>query len=494
LLALNGINGTTGEYLSAPRSLDELYNAITSPAAMNQVLYNEHYEHMKWREERARRETFGLAAGIDAKKLEETGWGAIFPFDAPHALFDALRPLLDHRQEMAGKKRAEFYREFTEDKGHRPNDTKVIFLERLGRAAGQPADPRRGVPYYLLLVGPPEAIPWRFQYELDVEYAVGRIHFESADGQPDYEAYHRYAQSVVLAETQPATRPRSATFFAPNHDQATQYSSDMLIRPLHRDVAEWAQEKGLGWTFEQVLATAATKDRLADLIGGSATPTLLFTASHGMGFAKGDNRQVRHQGALVCQDYEQYRGIAPVSEKAYFSADDLGADARLHGLISFHFACFSAGTPQMDDFPDSDTAFRDHKIAPFPFAAWLPQRMLGHSKGGALAFVGHVDRAWACSFLLSRNEEQIDTFVSVFRELLNGDPIGHALEYFNERYAALATVLTGVLDEVRFKRAPDEQHKQKLASTWLEHNDARNYVILGDPAVRIQTAEVEVKG
>ena len=162
---LNGINGTTGGYLPGPAGLNAVCDAVTERENMTRVMATQHYESLRAREERARLEPFGLAAGIDPKKLDKTGWGVIVPADAPPALFEALRPLLDHRKSEAGKTRAEFYREFSGAFGYQPGDDKAKFLKRLGRAVGQPADPRRGVPYYLLLVripGPnPVAVPVR---------------------------------------------------------------------------------------------------------------------------------------------------------------------------------------------------------------------------------------------------------------------------------------------------------------------------------------------
>jgi Peptidase family C25 len=486
---LNGINGTTGAYLSAPSSLDALYASITNSSTQTQVLRSAHYDNLRAREDRRVTEDLGVAAGIDHKKLEETGWGVLFCFDAPPALLEALRPLLEHRKAQATKNRKDgHYREFIRDSGYNPGDTKTAFLKRLGRAPGQPADPRRGVPYYLLIVGSPREIPWSFQYDLDVEYAVGRIYFETDDGKPDYEAYHRYAQSVVLVETLPSSLPPTAAFFAPNHDAATQFSSEQLVVPTFTELVEWSTDRNPGWQFSDHLEGNAGKSRLTELLGGGKTPALLFTASHGIGFDRGDSRQLAHQGAIVCQDIGPVQGAGPVPEKAYFSANDVADDARLHGLISFHFACFAAGTPDINDFPDADKVFRDQQIAPFPFVARLPQKLLAHPRGGALAFVGHVDRAWTTSFLLSRTDEpQIDTFLSLAKDLIDGSPVGHAVEFFNDRYAERATALTSLLNKVRMGRIADEAFKSSLASTWLDHNDARNYVILGDPAVRLST-------
>ena len=76
-------------------------------------------------------------------------------------------------------------------------------------------------------------------------------------------------------------------------------------------------------------------------------------------------------------------------------------------------------------------------IADKPFVAALPQRLLSHPKGSALAVVGHIERAWACSFDAAAAGAQIGPFRNFIGRVMSGEPVGHATKDFNERYAML---------------------------------------------------------
>jgi hypothetical protein len=421
--------------------------------------------------------------GIEPTDLAQAGWGIIFAHEDPHApppfpasaIQQALQPLLDLRQSQAGAR----FKIYQGADGYRPNDTASSFASRHDVRVSDPADPEK-VPYYLLIVGSPHEIPFHFQYQLDVQYAVGRIHFDSL------QEYANYARTVVAAETGDRMPNARVTFFGPANrdDRATHLSAAHLVEPLFRYLQDRYADR---WLFDAILRDDATKARLLRLVGGPETPALLFAACHGMEFPKDDpmNRQLRHQGALLCQDWqgpEAGRGEVPPDH--YLAGEHLASDANLGGLIAFFFACYSAGTPRFDEYYKQ--GFRDSgkTIADRPFLATLPTAMLGRPEGGALAVVGHVERAWGMSYLGPRQSQQLAVFEGAVERLLKGQPIGLAMEYFNGRYAALSSELTTILDNIHWQKP----NPYELAELWTANNDARGYIVIGDPAVGLPGA------
>ncbi|MEM7354749.1 MAG: C25 family cysteine peptidase [Acidobacteriota bacterium] len=468
-LISNGINGANGKYFRPAMTAAE----ISAVACAEPPAEDIHLRELRWWAELTRQRHLGPREGIDPKNLAEAGWGVIFSHDAKKKVLRALAPLLAHRRAQASRRSERFYREFTGADGYRAGESKLQFLARHGVGHG-PADPRK-MPYYLLLVGGPSEIPFRFQYQLDVQYAVGRLDLDGP------QAYRRYARSVVRSETRRKKRSRRAVFFGVKNrgDRATEISHDHLVRPLAKRFAKKAQ----GWKIRKVLGQRATKKRLLTLIGGKKTPDLLFTASHGVGFPAGHKRQEPHQGALLCQDWPgPAKGSGKVSQEVYLAGDDVADDARLAGLVSLHFACFGAGTPRLDEFAHR-SADVQAVMAPHDFVARLPQRLLGHPRGGALAVIGHVERCWSHSFLGRRAGRQLQVYQSLLQRLFAGHPVGSAMEYFDQRYAELSSDLAEELEELRFGRTLREA---ELAGLWTARNDARSFIVLGDPAVRLK--------
>lgn len=480
LLYANGIDAVTGDYALPPMTAEDLKKGIISGFSEPEAKALKNWRNY------VKQRKFGVKEGVNARKLEEAGWGIVFPVNADPAVVDALRPLMEWRRQQAG----ELYHEYLDNpKGAvRPAeaDSKGSWLGRQGAENYGPVDPDK-VPYYLLLVGSPEQIDYRFQYLLDVQYAVGRIAFDTPD------EYASYAQSVIAAEKAlaapgvAAARRRQISFFgvANEGDPATQLSARSLIDPLVNFTGGLKPTNANPWEVQTILREEATKARLGSLLGGAERPGLLFTASHGMGFPRGDVNQVARQGALLCQDWPGPNGWRgkPIPEDFYFSANDLSADADLLGLIAFFFACYSAGTPQYDEF--YRIAFKDRaQIAGQSFVAGLPRKMLAHPRGGALAVIGHVERAWGYSFMVEQSPS-LEAFRSSLNALMSGAPVGLAFEYFNERYAEFTTDLT---DKVQ-SNDWNPVDPLEIASAWTATSDAKNYVILGDPAVRVCAAE-----
>jgi hypothetical protein len=463
LLVVNGIDAATGDYLTPKLAVSEVAGFLRgdrrrTPGARELS-----------RRQQADEDHFGVVYGRDPQDLASVGWGMVVPADLDPAVEEALGPLLRLRAEQAGDlyQRLEVY----------PGEGKDDFLARHGMGPSV-ADPRK-VPYYLLVLGTPEQVPFDFQYQLGVSYAVGRLDLENS------EACAAYAANVAATERSTSGSPpgaeRRVRLFGTRHpgDTPTALSATRLVQPL----AEGLQESTSRWDVGADIGAHASRARLQDLLTGPDAPDLLFTAGHGLGGTVVDRDLA---GALLCQDWPgPLSARGPVSENHYLSARHLCAGTAIRPRVVFSFACYGAGTPEVSDYPGAAGVATSGSAAA-SFTARLPQRLLGEAAGGALAFVGHVDRAWSCSFLWKGLAAQVTPFVSAMLALMDGARLGSAMESLTSRYAEIATELMLRMDG--FRRYGKVIDDADLVGLWTATHDARAYVVIGDPAVRIAPA------
>ncbi|MDY7091634.1 MAG: CHAT domain-containing protein [Acidobacteriota bacterium] len=400
--------------------------------------------------------------GVDPDSLAESGWGVIFGPDVTQDDRDALKDLLKKRQKQAG----DLYQEITLAE---PTDA-LSFLEPKGVAFG-PVDPKK-LPYYLLLVGDPDRLPFLFQYQMDVQFAIGRLHFDQPDD------YRRYAAGVLRAEElRDLERPAVLWGTDIPKDENTQWMIHGLVDPLAAELDHWrsTRKRGLYDVHRTVDGRKATLQQLLQ----EAPPALLFTASHGVVFGAGSPHQRDYHGSLLCEDW---RPKSPIRPAVFFSSQDLAPSTDLGGLISFHFACYSTGCSRRDAL-EQNAFGQGLRLASKAFVSRLSQQLL---KQGAQAVVGHVDRAWKTSFTWSQEGDQTRVFTSVLRQLLDGYRLGFATEWIHNRYAECASHLYPLL---RSKALPESRGAEKLQDLLKATLDARNYLVIGDPAVRLVGAE-----
>ena len=469
---VNGINAETGEYMLGPMTIEQVMPYITGERRETKVL--------RWlRKIWGGFKSFHLGEERDWTNLAEAGWGVVFREGESEAIKTALEPLYEHRRAQVGDD------SLVKKMVYIPGESWEAFLGRYGMGPGS-KDPKK-VPFYLLLVGSPAHIPFSIGYKLDVEYAVGRLDFERVE---DYQAY---AASVISYESAAAVpNSRTAVFFGTRHqlDPPTELSAEHMVTPLADGLpGEPGVAQALGYQSLKLIETGATRHALSQVFApaaGTKPAAFLFTASHGMVWPLNKPEAQRAaQGALLCQDWPGFGKIAPGH---YFAADDLlqMGNAHLAGMITFHFACYSGGTP-LDDRYLHKPRSKPPQIAPAPFIAALPKALLAHPNGGALAVIGHVERAWETSIATAEAGEQIGPFRSTIGFILNGKPVGYAVKDLNMRYAAYSVNIADLLERKSFnENIPDEA----LVSAWIKRNDAEGYIIIGDPAVRLRVNDL----
>lgn len=411
--------------------------------------------------------------------LTQTGWAIIYGASIGDDVKQALAPLIEHRRKEVAND--ELVKIFEGAEAFEPNDTAGSWLAKNGKnIIMEDVDPALGVPYYVLIVASPQDIPFEFQYHLDLYWAVGRIWFPTAA------EYRRYAESVVEYETLTGALPASRQFslFAPRNgvDKAMgvfQQTAAVAMTTQRKHLPPFGVDKK--FRLHAVLESAATTESLDNIWSGKTPggrPSLVFTGSHGMVFEAGDSRQPADQGAIVC---EEWAGQEAPKRTHYYAGRHLPAEANFQGMIHFLFNCYGAGWPRSDGY--ARTLKRPAKISEETMLARFPQQLLAHKNGGALAVLGHIDRAWAASYNSPKTGPQVEGFRTFVNRLMDGHRIGHATDRLNQRWASLSIELSEMLQR---KQNGIPVKLDDLKARWIIRDNARNYIVFGDPAVRLR--------
>jgi hypothetical protein len=406
-------------------------------------------------------------------------WGVIAPAGGDgDRLLDAIAPLVEQRRRQQGP--VPVYRVPARmTAGDAARWKKRVF--RTG------ADLDGDLPRYQLILGDLDQVPLAVQQVQASDGFVGRIAFDDLDG------YRAYAAKVVRWEDRPApvTEAHAILHAVRDGTSATRLGAQALIAPCE-DLLRRRRVAG-DVRYGELRVTGSERPSPDELLAAVAIdrPGVLLSLGHGAGVPRsgGASRQRREQGALS------------FGRAGLLTGADLAGRGFLPGGVWFAVACFAAGTPETSDYRHwLDTLRRaghvgsetghvlDTLAHDRPFVAALPRAVLA-DPDGPLAFVGHVDLAWAYSFfdLDDRPRRRPGRIAGVLQALLNGHRAGVAVRKLMQAFAEVNTELTA-LDDARARTggAPlDDREQVRRGHLWMLRQDLVGYVLLGDPAIRL---------
>lgn len=419
----------------------------------------------------------------EAGDLVAQRWGVIAPAgERGERLLSLIAPLIEHRRAQQNIREVTVYRVPARmDLSEAARWKKRVFR--------RDDDLDDELPRYQLVLGDLDEVPLAVQQVQATDGFVGRLAFDRED---DYRAY---VDKVVRWERQPSSAARAELVMHTVHDgsAATRRGHDALMAPGVR-ILERRRSFGQ-LSAGAIRATGAQPPSLDDLwqaTGGHA-PSVLMTMSHGIGAPRGGWRSAEHQ--------RRDQGALSFGDAQALHAELLRERAFLPGGAWLAVACFGAGTAESSDYYHWLDTLRgvghvgrgiEHVLDTLarerPFIAALPKAALA-SPEGPLAFIGHVDLAWAYSFydLGDQAMRRPGRLMGVLQSLLRGDRAGVAMRALLRFFQEVNTELSALYDaDARTQRRELAPRALALRShLWMLRQDLAGYLLLGDPAVRL---------
>jgi hypothetical protein len=121
--------------------------------------------------------------------------------------------------------------------------------------------------------------------------------------------------------------------------------------------------------------------------------------------------------------------------------------------------------------------------------ARLPQTLLSR---GALAIIGHVDLAFPYAFQDVSGTPQVQAIRTPLEMLMRGKRAGLAADSLSILWSSLSAQLGVALGSgpAAGAAAASPSSPSPLAQLTIARDDARNYIVLGDPATRLRITDL----
>jgi hypothetical protein len=325
------------------------------------------------------------------------------------------------------------------------------------------------LPFYLLICGGPDQVPWALQRRLNGNRAVGRL-VELPDGGLD-----RYVDHLIDGWPDHGAESSAPLVWSTGHDWVTKIMCRMVGKPLNR---WYARKKGLKARAVGIFEDDATSTRLVESLG-ERKPGLIVTTSHG-------------DMDVTQPQIDRRIGLPVDGDGLSFDPDALLRTWQPDGAIWFALACCSAGTDRPNGFkelldPGSDAHAALEAVAKelgARIAPW-PLRLLAAERP-ARAFIGHVEPTFDRTMYDHRTKQGLMSgVVEGLSERIYDPghlPIGFALR---PHYRPLANLYDDDNAAAGDLKKAKPEAMARLLDIRLRQRDIRGLMLLGDPTAAL---------
>ena len=322
---------------------------------------------------------------------------------------------------------------------------------------------RDAIPFYLLIYGTPDEIPWRFQYQLNATHAVGRLDLTGR-------ALQNYVRALINDWQSESADASKAIIWAAETDAITKLMGSAIARKVYRKL-----QHDRDYRVQFISRDKATQDNLISALKGWK-PGLVITTSHGSTSPWSNPRQMSRNLGLMIDQNKQTLDLKKLSKW------------EPNGAIWYAHACCSAGSDQTsvyDGLFDGQTPNGQllnavtklgAKVAP------LPRALLGAPKP-LRCFIGHVEPTfdWTIRPPEAGDDLTKPLVTALYNNLYSSKPVGLAFRDFYRRLLALSALY----DEMRARYNQHQDTGAQMVYSRLAAWDIKSTVILGDPALSL---------